>query len=186
MVEGQVRRLDSPRQDPDIPSLVFAVVSSERNCEARTSVPPTPPVCPLEPARLGRSSIHPRLRPARVTRSPTHAMPKTDCVEDYFFFRRFVFFFATAFFLFFAIAALLAMSGWRCKSSAVANRSALQPDYYSRKKLIETPLHFVYSRLLFRLDTTATASESGIAREKLSAARGLPLKSANGAESPMA
>ena len=36
-------------------------------------------------------------------------MPKTDRVEDYFFFRRFVFFFATAFFLFFAIAALLSL-----------------------------------------------------------------------------
>jgi hypothetical protein len=35
-------------------------------------------------------------------------MPKTDCVVDYFFFRRFAFFgFAFAFFLF-AIAALLA------------------------------------------------------------------------------
>jgi hypothetical protein len=112
-------------------------------------------------------------------------MPKTDCVEDYFFFRRFVFFFAAAFFLFFAIAALLAMSGWRCKSSAVANRSALQPDYYSRKKLIETPPHFVCNRLLFRLDTTATASASGIAREKLFAARGLSRKFANSTESPM-
>jgi hypothetical protein len=139
-----------------------------------------------EPARLGRSSIRPRLWPARVTRSPTHAMPKTDCVEDYFFFRRFVFFFAAAFFLFFAIAALLAMSGWRSKSSAVANRSALQPDYYSRKKLIETPLHFVCSRLLFRLDTTAAAGTPEITREKISAARGLSRKSADGTESPMA
>jgi hypothetical protein len=113
-------------------------------------------------------------------------MPKTDCVEDYFFFRRFVFFFAAAFFLFFAIAALLAMSGWRCKSSAVANRSAPQPDYYSRKKLIETPLLFVCSRLLFRLDTTAAASASGIARVKLSVARGLSQKFATSIESPMA
>jgi hypothetical protein len=113
-------------------------------------------------------------------------MSKTDCVEDYFFFRRFVFFFAAAFFLFFAIAALLAMSGWPCKSSAVANRSALQPDYYSRKKLIETPLHFVCSRLLFRLDTTATAGTPEITREKISAARGLSRKSADGTESPMA
>jgi hypothetical protein len=40
-------------------------------------------------------------------------MPKIECGVDYFFFRRLVFFFAATFFLFFAIAALLAMSGWR-------------------------------------------------------------------------
>jgi len=45
-----------------------------------------------------------------VTRSSTHAMPKTGSGIDYFFFRRLVVFFAVfAFaFLFFAIAALLA------------------------------------------------------------------------------
>jgi hypothetical protein len=91
-------------------------------------------------------------------------MPKTDCVEDYFFFRRFVFFFAAAFFLFFAIAALLAMSGWRCKSSAVANRSALQPDYYSRKKIIVTPLDFVCRRLLLRLDATVARRARAMTR----------------------
>ena len=65
-------------------------------------------------------------------------MPKTDSGVDYFFFRRFVFFavfFAAAFvFLFFAIAALLALSGWRHRCSAVANRAALPSDYYSREK----------------------------------------------------
>jgi hypothetical protein len=83
-----------------------------------------------------------------VTRSPTHAKPKTDRGVDYFFFRRFVVFFAVFFaaafvFLFFAIAALLAMSGWRHRCSAVANRSALQSDYYSRKKITVTPHNFV-------------------------------------------
>jgi hypothetical protein len=46
--------------------------------------------------------------PARVTSSSTHAMSKTNCGVDYFFFRRFFVFFAAAFFLRFAIAALLA------------------------------------------------------------------------------
>ena len=55
----------------------------------------------------------PRQRPARVTRSSTPSVPKTDNGVDYFFFLRFVVFravfFAAAFvFLFFAIAALLA------------------------------------------------------------------------------
>ena len=127
-----------------------------------------------EPARLGRSSIRPRLWPARVTRSPTHAMPKTDRVEDYFFFRRFVFFFATAFFLFFAIAALLAMSGWRCKSSAVANRSALQPDYYSRKKLIETPLHFVHGCRACHHCAHSPTTARATPRQKIFTARDLP------------
>jgi hypothetical protein len=46
-------------------------------------------------------------------------------------------------FLFFAIAALLALSGWRHRYSAVANRRALHSDYYSRKKITVTPLNFV-------------------------------------------
>ena len=65
-----------------------------------------------EPARRGRLKSHPRRQPARVTRSSTHAMPKTDRGVDYFFLRLVVFltvFFAAAFTLrFFAIAALLA------------------------------------------------------------------------------
>ncbi|MFZ0607662.1 MAG: hypothetical protein WAM75_08305, partial [Xanthobacteraceae bacterium] len=65
----------------------------------------------------------------------------------YFFFRRFAGFFALAFaFLFFAIAALLSLSGWRYRCSAVANRSALHPDYYTGKKITVTPLNFVYRR----------------------------------------
>ena len=58
--------------------------------------------------------MRPRRQPARVTRSSTHVMSKTDSDVDYFFFlRRAVVFFAVflvaAFvFLFFAIAALLA------------------------------------------------------------------------------
>src|SRR5271170_7692664 len=74
-------------------------------------------------------------------------MSKTDSGVDYFFLRLVVFFtvfFAAAFvFLFFAIAALLALSGWRHRCSAVANRSALPSDYYSRKKITVTPLNFV-------------------------------------------
>ena len=35
------------------------------------------------------------------------------------------------------------MSGWRYRYSAVANRSALQPDYYSGRKITVTPLNFV-------------------------------------------
>ena len=38
------------------------------------------------------------------------------------------------------------LSGWRYRCSAVANRSALQPDYYSRKKITVTPLNFVCRR----------------------------------------
>jgi len=78
--------------------------------EALVRLRPADALCrSLEPARLGRSSIHPRLEPARVKRSSTHAMPKIDCEEDYFFFRFFVFLtFLAAFFFRFAIAALLA------------------------------------------------------------------------------
>jgi hypothetical protein len=105
-------------------------------------------------------------------------MSKTVSGVDYFFFR-FVVFFAVFFaaalvFLFFAIAALLAMSGWRCKSSAVANRSALQPDYYSRKKLIETPLHFVHgcSACHHRAHSPTTARATP--RQNIFTARDLP------------
>jgi hypothetical protein len=73
-------------------------------------------------------------------------MPKTDSGVDYFFFRLtfFAVFFAAAFvFLFFAIAALLSLSGWRHRCSAVANRPTLSSDYYSRKKITVTPLNFV-------------------------------------------
>ena len=35
------------------------------------------------------------------------------------------------------------LSGWRHRCSAVANRSALPSDYYSRKKITVTPLNFV-------------------------------------------
>ena len=38
------------------------------------------------------------------------------------------------------------MSGWRYRCSAVANRSALQSDYYSGKKITVTPLNFVCRR----------------------------------------
>jgi hypothetical protein len=78
-------------------------------------------------------------------------MPKTENGAGYFFFAAFFFavfftaFFAAAFvvFRFFAIAALLALSGWRHRCSAVANRAALTIDYYSRKKITVTPLNFV-------------------------------------------
>jgi hypothetical protein len=51
---------------------------------------------------------------------------KTDCSVSYFFFRRFAGFFALAFaFLFFAIAALLALSGWRYRSV----QSRIDPHY---------------------------------------------------------
>jgi len=85
-------------------------------------------------------------------------MPKTDCGVDYFFFRRFVvFFFAATFFLFFAIAALLALSGWRYRYSAVANRSALHPDYYSGKKITVTPPDFARNRRVPRRRLTCAA-----------------------------
>jgi hypothetical protein len=78
-------------------------------------------------------------------------LPRTENGADYFFFAAFFFavfftaFFAAAFvvFRFFAIAALLALSGWRHRCSAVANRAALTIDYYSRKKITVTPLNFV-------------------------------------------
>jgi hypothetical protein len=38
------------------------------------------------------------------------------------------------------------LSGWRYRCSAVANRSALQSDYYSGKKITVTPLNFVCKR----------------------------------------
>jgi hypothetical protein len=146
IVEEQDPRLASGH-DAGFPFLVPAAASSRRDREACTTVPPTPPVVHLSRPRCGRSSIYPKRWPARVTRPSTHAMPKIDCGVDYFFFRRFVvFFFAAAFFLFFAIAALLALSGWRYRYSAVANRSALHPDYYSRKKITVTPLEFVRKR----------------------------------------
>jgi hypothetical protein len=77
-------------------------------------------------------------------------VPKTVRGVAYFFFRRFAVFFgaffAAAFVLrFFAIAALLSLSGWRHRFSAVANRHALTSDYYKRKKIIVTPLNFVCS-----------------------------------------
>ena len=38
------------------------------------------------------------------------------------------------------------LSGWRHRCSAVANRSALHPDYYTGKKITVTPLNFVCKR----------------------------------------
>jgi hypothetical protein len=78
-------------------------------------------------------------------------VPKTDRGVVYFFFRRLVVFFAVFFaaalvFRFFAIAALLALSGWRHRCSAVANRRALHPDYYKRKKITVTPPNYVRNR----------------------------------------
>ena len=72
-------------------------------------------------------------------------MSKTDNgVVDYFFFFFFAFFFVFAFaFRFFAIAALLSLSGWRHRYSAVANRPTLHSDYYSREKITVTLLNFV-------------------------------------------
>jgi hypothetical protein len=80
-------------------------------------------------------------------------MSKIDRGVGYFFFFRLVVFFADFFaaafvFRFFAIAALLSLSGWRHRCSAVANRRALQSDYYSRKKITVTSLDFVWSGLL--------------------------------------
>jgi hypothetical protein len=80
-------------------------------------------------------------------------MSKIDRGVGYFFFFRLVVFFADFFaaafvFRFFAIAALLSLSGWRHRCSAVANRRALPSDYYSRKKITVTSLDFVWSDLL--------------------------------------
>jgi hypothetical protein len=108
--------------------------------------PADAPCRPPEPARL-REIVD---QPLDVAGSCDAIFSTCDAEDrsgvDYFFFRRLVFFFAATFFLFFAIAALLAMSGWRLKYSAVANRSALPSDYYSRKKIIVTPLDFVRGR----------------------------------------
>jgi len=84
-------------------------------------------------------------------------MSKTDNgVVDYFFFFFFTFFFVFAFaFRFFAIAALLALSGWRHRYSAVANRPTLPSDYYSRKKLTVTLLNFVCKCRAARVSATA-------------------------------
>jgi hypothetical protein len=112
-------------------------------------------------------------------------MPKTDCVVDYFFLRRFFVFFAAAFFLFFAIAALLAMSGWRYKSSAVANRSALQPDYYSRKKITVTPLHFVCGRRVLHRGVNFPAIKRATPQRKIFTPRDLPRKFSRTAEMPI-
>jgi hypothetical protein len=112
-------------------------------------------------------------------------MPKIECGVDYFFFRRLVFFFAAAFFLFFAIAALLAMSGWRYRYSAVANRSALSSDYYSRKKIIVTPVDFVLApRRLLPLATRRTFARVA-PREKLFIPRDLSSKFPHVAEMPI-
>jgi len=58
-------------------------------------------------------------------------MPKTGDRDDYFFFFRFVVFFAVFFvaafvFRFFAIAALLAMSGWRHQCSRESTCTAIR------------------------------------------------------------
>ena len=102
-----------------------------------------------EPACLRRLSILRRQQPARVTKSPTRSVSKTYRGDGYFFFRRLVVFFAVFFaaafvFRFFAIAALLSLSGWRHRCSAVANRPTLQPDYYSLRKRPVLPPYFVY------------------------------------------
>jgi len=73
-------------------------------------VPPAPSVVHLS-RPVSEDRLYLRRRPARVTRSPTPSMSKTESGVDYFFFRAVFFagFFALAFaFLFFAIAALLA------------------------------------------------------------------------------
>jgi hypothetical protein len=82
--------------------------------------------------------------------------------EGYFFFRRLVVFFAVFFaaafvFRFFAIAALLSMSGWRHRCSAVANRHALLSDYYKTKKITVTPLNFLCKRRAALLETAREA-----------------------------
>ena len=81
--------------------------SANPSYEARTRIPPAPPVAHLS-------------RPVAALIASTSAGPcdailgtcdaEDRCGFDYFFFRRFVVFFAAAFFafLFFAIAALLA------------------------------------------------------------------------------
>jgi hypothetical protein len=93
-----------------------------------------------------------------------------------YFFLRAVFlagFFALAFaFLFFAIAALLALSGWRYQYSAVANRSALHSDYYKRKKITVTPLNFAFRRRAFAaLRTTRSTKRRDIAANFFCCAR---------------
>jgi hypothetical protein len=90
----------------------FAVALSELELRSSHPHPAGAPRCPFyppEPACRGGPSIRLDAGRLRVTRSSTHAVPKTGCGLGYFFFRRFVVFFAAFFaFLFFAIAALLA------------------------------------------------------------------------------
>src|ERR1035438_7100010 len=96
------------------------------------------PVFGDPPSALGRN-------PPRGRGFSLPSMAKTDNgVVDYFFFFFFAFFFVFAFaFRFFAIAALLSLSGWRHRYSAVANRPTLHSDYYSREKITVTLLNFV-------------------------------------------
>jgi hypothetical protein len=81
-----------------------------------------------------------------VTRSPAHAMPKTDRRRLLLLptLRRFLR-------LSFRFSLLRhccppSLSGWRYRYSAVANRSALHPDYYTEKKITVTPLNFLCRR----------------------------------------
>jgi hypothetical protein len=91
----------SDHPPPPSPSCICA------RWEVSPTVSPTPSVIHLSRPVSGDID-HPRRQPARVTRSSTPAVPKTDCGVDYFFFRRFVFLAFAFAFLFFAIAALLA------------------------------------------------------------------------------
>jgi len=86
---------------------VLLLRSANSSYEARTRIPPAPPV-----AHLSRPVV---ASTASTLPAPCGAIFGTcdaedRCGFDYFFFRRFVVFFAAAFFafLFFAIAALLA------------------------------------------------------------------------------
>jgi hypothetical protein len=81
--------------------------SANPSYEARTRIPPAPPVAHLSrpvAASIASTSAGP------VRRDPRHMRCRRPLRLAYFFFRRFVVFFAAAFFafLFFAIAALLA------------------------------------------------------------------------------
>jgi hypothetical protein len=117
-------------------------------------------------------------------------MPKTVRGVAYFFFRRFAVFFGAFFaaalvFLFFAIAALLAMSGWRYRCSAVANRSALSSDYYSRKKITVTPLNFVCKRRFLRAHRARIAPDDTTPRQKKIPPYDFAQKNPDYAEVPM-
>jgi hypothetical protein len=120
---------------------------------------------PPEPARLGRYCS------PSTSAGPCDAILDTSGAEDRL--RRRLLLLPTLRFLRFRFRFSLlrhccppSLSGWRHRCSAVANRRALPPDYYSRKKITVTPLNFVCKCPPAPLHRIHSGSEHKIRDEK--------------------